>query len=83
MNQRQEKADARENARGSKQHAPSPQQAAEIHCERADEHERHVVSAADPGAIVNPDAEIAFEICRAQGEHAAGQRDDSRAKHNP
>ncbi len=45
----------------------------------ADDHEGNVVGAADPGAVVETDSDVAFEIGKAERDHSAGERDNTRS----
>ena len=66
--------------RSEKQDSPWPQQSAEIHGKGADKHQRNVKGAANPCAVVETDAGVALEVGKAERNHSACQRDDSRAR---
>ena len=50
---------------------------AEINRERPDEHQRNIEGAADPGAVVETNSQVAFKISKAQRDHAASESDDT------
>ncbi len=72
-------ADQRKCRRSKKQNSPWSHQTAEIHGEGADEDERNVVGAADPCAVVEANSDMAPQISKAESNHAARERDNSRA----
>src|ERR1700691_5681731 len=62
---------------GKQQHAPRAQQPSKVDGERADKHERCIEGTVEPGAIVEANANVAFQIGKAETEHAAGKGDES------
>src|SRR5258705_13919878 len=79
MDEREKRASQSEDAGGEQQDAPRPEQPPEINCERADEHQRGVVGAVKPGAVVEAYADMPFQIGKAERKHADSKRDEPSA----
>ena len=79
MDQGKERADHGKRRCCKEQNFPRSHQAAQIHGERANEHQPNVVGAVDPRAVVEADTCVALEICKPEREHAPRERDNPRA----
>src|SRR5262252_6033003 len=77
VNQGKERRDYCKYRRRKEQNLPRPYQSAQIYGKRADEHQSDVEGAADPGAVVVTNPDIALEIGQTKRQHAAGERDNS------
>ena len=69
-----------EDCGGAEQNASRAQQSSEIDGEWPDEHQRCVVGAIQPGAVVEAYADMPLQIRKTETQHAAGERHQSRAE---
>ena len=79
MDEREKDRHRGEESSGKQEYAPRPEQTSEVDTERADKHERCIEGTVEPGAVVEAYANVAFQIGKAETEHAAGKGDESGA----
>jgi hypothetical protein len=82
MDEREAGGDQSEDSGAYQENGPRSEQRSEVHDQRSNEHESDVERTANPGALIEPETDISFEIGQTKREQSSGQCHDSCAENH-